>query len=80
MFTPWRSAWLDSDEKYQIFLEDEFKDARPPGGQKDLNADITIFVAFSPWYAWWTSAKEFRFVTKKLSDGKTYWIPMPLNK
>jgi hypothetical protein len=41
---------------------------------------ITIIVSYSPWRMPWTSTKEFRFVTKQHSDGKTYWMPIPLNR
>ncbi len=72
---------MSPDEKYQIFIEDLIKVAKiPEDGRMELNANITIGVDFSPWYAPWRNTKEFRFVTKKLSDGKTYWIPIPLNK
>jgi len=42
----------------------------------------TIAVVYTPWrMPWfWRPMKEFRFITKKLSDGKIYWVPTPLNR
>lgn len=76
----WFANWLNPDEKFQIFLEDLMKEASPIGKPKDLNGNITIYVEYSSWYAFWRDSKEFRFITRKLSDGKTYWIPIPLHR
>jgi hypothetical protein len=77
VFMPWTIKWLDTDEKYQVALEDAIK--------VDLTkqietANITIAVIYSPWRMFWRNTKEFRFITKKLSDSKVYWIPTPLNR
>jgi hypothetical protein len=74
-----RVKWLDTDEKYQIALEEILK---LPGSQQFPSADITIAVEYTPWrMPWfWRNRKEYRFVTKKRSDGKIYWVPIPLNR
>jgi hypothetical protein len=77
--TAWFVKWLDVDEKFQIAIEEGIKvDARK---QID-NANFTIAVVYTPWLmpSFWRNTKEFRFVTKKLSDGKIYWTPIPLNR
>lgn len=80
-FIPWHADWFSPDEKYQIFLDQAIAGASNVATHRtELNADITVYVEFSPWYAPWRSSKEFRFVTKKLIDGKTYWTPIPLYK
>ncbi|HEY1798052.1 MAG TPA: hypothetical protein VGG57_18205 [Stellaceae bacterium] len=79
-FTPWKIKWLDVDEKYQIALEDMF---RIGGSNRQIeNADITIGITYTPWRmpAFWRNTKEFRFITKKMNDGKIYWLPTPLNR
>jgi hypothetical protein len=78
-FAPWFVKWLDIDEKYQIAIEDLLK---PAAGAQAINANITIGVTYTPWRmpSFWRITKEFRFVTKKRSDGKIYWIPTPLNR
>ena len=79
VFTFWHVKWLDSDEKWQVPLEEAFSTGTPEQLQ---NADITIAVIYTPWrMPWfWRNTIEYRFVTKKLSDGKIYWIPTPLNR
>lgn len=70
----WTAKWLNPDEKWQISLEDEFV-----GFQPIENADITIAVTYSPWFVpFWRPTKQFRFIARKLSDRKIYWIPTPL--
>ena len=80
-FQPWDIKWLDVDEKYQIALEDFFKNKKLPSQQID-NADLTIAITYTPWrMPWfWRNTKEFRFVTQERSDGKVYWTPTPLNR
>jgi hypothetical protein len=77
--TGWFFHWLDVDEKAQIPIESGIKNGIDPRQQID-HANITIAVAYSPWWAPWRNIRQFRFVTRKLSDGKTYWSPEPLNK
>jgi hypothetical protein len=74
----WSVKWLDTDEKWQIALEQAVSLHSP---QQIEKANITIAVTYSPWLMpWpWRYTREFRFITKKLSDGKIYWIPTPLN-
>jgi hypothetical protein len=73
----WRIKWLDADERWQIALEETIN-----GGSAAQveNADITISVEYTPWrFPWfWRSEKQLRFVTRKRSDGKIYWVPTPL--
>jgi hypothetical protein len=75
----WRVRWLDADEKWQIALEEAISIGHTK--QQIENADITIGVEYTPWWLpeFWRDTKEFRFVTKKRSDGKIYWVPTPLN-
>ncbi len=78
-FAPWFVKWLDVDEKYQIIIED----ALSLGDSTQIqNANITIAVIYTPWFmpSWWRSTREFRFITRKLSNGKIYWVPVPLNR
>ena len=80
VFGPWLVKWLDADEKYQIALEELI---RIRGESRQIqSANITIGVIYTPWRmpAFWRNTKEFRFVTKKRSDGKIYWISTPLNR
>ena len=77
--TFWFVEWLDTDEKWQIALEN----ALSTGTARQMEtANITIAVIYTPWrMPWfWRPMKEFRFITKKLSDGKIYWIATPLNR
>jgi hypothetical protein len=79
IYDPWHLAWLDVDEKYQVPLEEILtRDQK----QQIEDANITIGVIYTPWRMpqFWRVTKEFRFVTKKLRDGKIYWIPTPLNR
>jgi hypothetical protein len=80
-FLPWHTKWLDSDEKFSIALE-EFIKLGANQRQQFSAANITIKVNYYPWRIWWfwKPLKEFRFVTKRLSDGKIYWTPTPLNR
>jgi hypothetical protein len=78
VFTPWSVKWLDVDEKYEIAIEDAL---RRRGKEQIEKADITIKVIYTPWrLPFWRSQKEFRFVTKRRSDGKIYWTAVPLNR
>jgi hypothetical protein len=82
-FKPWFTKWLDVDEKYQIAIEDALRPATPDKqGQQIENANVTIGIMYTPWRmpAFWRITKQFRFVTKKLSDGKIYWTSTPLNR
>ncbi len=74
----WHIKWLDADERWQIALEEEINGG---AAAQVENADITISVGYIPWRLPWfgRSEKQFRFVTKKRSDGKIYWAPTPLN-
>jgi hypothetical protein len=82
IFTSWTIKWLDVDEKYQIAIEDAIKVATASGAQQVQSANITIAVIYTPWRmpSFWKSTKEFRFITKRRSDGKIYWVPTPLNR
>jgi hypothetical protein len=73
----WFVRWLDVDEKYEIPIESGIRTDGPI-----QNANITIAVTYTPWWMppFWRNTKEFRFVTKRLSDGKTYWTHVPLNR
>jgi hypothetical protein len=77
--TSWFVRWLATDEKWQIALEEVI--SRGDATQME-SADITISIEYTPWWmpTFWRNIKEFRFVTKKRSDGKIYWIPTPLNR
>jgi hypothetical protein len=75
----WKARWLDVDERWQIALEE--------GLQVDAvkqieNADIAVAITYTPWWmpTFWHNTKEFRFSTKKRSDGRIYWVPIPLTR
>jgi hypothetical protein len=74
----WQIKWLDADERWQLALEDVF-----PGttATQIETANMTISLEYTPWYlpSFWRNLRQFRFVTKKRSDGKIYWVPTPLN-
>jgi hypothetical protein len=74
---PWFVRWLDTDERYQVALEDAVRLAQIRQSER---ANITIAVIYSPWWMPWRATKEFRFVAKRRSDGKIYWTPTPLNR
>ena len=71
----WHRKWLSVDEKTTVIWDDAFHNQT--SGNIDY-ADIIITVAYQPWYVPWRNEKSFRFVTKKLSDGKLHWIPRPI--
>ena len=77
----WQIRWLDVDEKYQIALEDLI---HRYGNKQIEKANITIIVQYEPWWLppFWPfrQTREFRFITRKLSDGRIYWTPFPLNR
>jgi hypothetical protein len=72
--TPWRVNTLEPDGRYTIALEDLFK-AAPL-----VFADISIAIEYRPVLLPWRHKIEFRFVTRKLSDGKLYWFARPSKK
>jgi hypothetical protein len=79
-FGPWFIKWLDVDEKYQIAIEDALTNSF--NKQKQIeSANLTIAITYTPCRmpGFWRITKEFRFITKQLSDGKIYWVPTPLN-
>jgi hypothetical protein len=78
-FIRWKITWLDTDEKFQVPMEEVI---RLSNGQQFEKADITVGIIYTPWRmpSFWRIAKEFRFVTETLSDGRIYWIPTPLNR
>ena len=68
---------LDKNEKYQIALEDMM--VMEGSSRQPAQADITIAISYTIWgLPWWPLNKEFRFTTRKLSDGNIYWFPRPL--
>lgn len=71
-FIPWFRPWLAIDEKYDIAIEELFE------GLSIGYADIAISVAYNPWHLPITLEKQFRFETRKLSDGKMYWFGRPI--
>ena len=73
----WFVSWLDTDEEYQIALEELLA---LPGARQFEVADITIAIEYNLWRMPWRNTTEFRFVTKQRSDGKIYWVPTPLNR
>lgn len=73
MFDPWFRPWLAIDEKYDIAIEDLFK--APPLAY----ADIAISVTYNPWRLPVRLEKQFRFETRKMSDGKMYWFSKPID-
>jgi hypothetical protein len=80
IYGPWHIAWLDVDEKYQIALEEALRLSNNSPKQFE-SADITISITYTPWRLWFLrTTREFRFVTKRRSDGKIYWTPVPLNR
>ena len=79
LFEPWHLKWLDVDEKHQLPIEEALK----VGPREQIeDANITIVIAYTPWRmpSFWRNTKQFRFVTKKLSDGRIYWTPVPINR
>jgi hypothetical protein len=80
LYQPWFTHWLGVDEKYQIAIEDVLK-LENDSPEQIQEAEITIGVIYTPYWmpTFWRNTKEFRFITKKRSDGKIYWVPTPLN-
>jgi hypothetical protein len=74
----WTVKWLDVDERYEIALESLIK--MQDSKRQVTSANITIIVGYAPWLMPWRNKREFRFVTEKLSDGRVYWVPTPLNR
>ena len=72
----WQVDWLDTDEKYELNLED-LLNIKPSDHIE--RADITIFIMYEPWRLPKQRTRQFRFLARPLSDGKIYWEPMPLN-
>lgn len=68
----WDRPRLNTDDKYQIALEDILQ--RAPGVQL-YYANISVIVRYQPWFLPLTEEKEFRFFTRKI-DGKLYWVSM----
>lgn len=80
VFAPWSIKWLDVDEKYEIALEEALKSRSDPRMQIE-RANMTIGITYTPWrLPFLRSTREFRFVTTERSDGKIYWVPVPLNR
>lgn len=79
----WHVRWLNSDEKFQIALED-FMKAQPASPKQIEKANMTISIKYEPWRIplpeRWKPQRQFRFVTKKLSNGTIFWVPTPLNQ
>jgi hypothetical protein len=73
--TNWRHSWMRVDEKESVIWSDAFRNQTP--GILDY-ADIIITIAYSPWVFPFHRQKTFRFVTRKLGDGKVYWLPRPM--
>jgi hypothetical protein len=71
----WLHHRLAMDEKYSVTLQDAFPLPKESFGQ----ADISIVVSFDPWIIPVRQQKEFRFVTRKTSDGKYRWFPQTID-
>jgi hypothetical protein len=79
----WHLRWLDSDEKFEIALEEVLR--REPNSPKQIEkANVVVSIKYEPWFVplpeKWKPTRQFRFITRKLSDGKIYWTPTPLNR
>ena len=73
--TSWQHSRMEVDERDSVTWNDAFHNQTP--GILDY-ADIIITVAYRPWIVPWHMEKSFRFVTRKLSDGKIHWLSRPL--
>lgn len=77
----WRVRWLDVDERLEIPME-ELLDFGKGAPNQIERANITVAVKYRPWGMPWPfiSERQFRFITKRLSDGRIYWMPTPLRR
>jgi hypothetical protein len=66
----WHAPYIGIDDKHTITVDDMFR------GQIGY-ADISVVIAYSPWFLPWRREREFRFETRKLGDGKIYWFAHP---
>jgi hypothetical protein len=73
--TTWQHSRMDGDERDSVTWNDAFHNRTT--GVLDF-ADIIITVAYRPWILPWRREKTFRFVTRKLGDGKIHWLSRPL--
>jgi len=60
----WAVRRLYMDERHTITIEDMI-------ASKIGYADISIVISYTPWFLPWRREKEFRFQTRKLSDGNS---------
>lgn len=74
--TTWQHSRLDMDEKFTAAWDDAVHNHTQ--GVVDY-ADIIITVLYRPWFLPWHSEKTFRFVARKLSDGKMHWFSQPMS-
>jgi len=72
----WHHSRLGMDERFTATWDDAFHNDIT-GGVIDY-ADIIITINYRPWFLPWYGQKTFRFVTRKLGDGKFYWFSRPL--
>ena len=82
IYPPWQNHKLGIDGRWQISLDDFFKDETP-----NLNSgDITIIVSFTPWpwaiIADWPfrHAKQFRLKATMQADNKWHWLAQPIDR
>jgi hypothetical protein len=70
-FSEWNIRSLTMDEKYTIRLGDFL------GVNYFAGADISITIAYQPWFIPILREKEFRFVTRTEDDGTISWLSKP---
>ena len=71
----WQGLTIGKGEKFTVSLGD-FLYVRGGGGIR--YADIAVAVHYNPWFLPFRREAIFRFVTRTLPDGKTYWFPSPV--
>jgi hypothetical protein len=75
----WTARVMTMDERETIKWSDLFKN-NPARPATLYRADISIDVAFQPWFIPIPTEKEFRFETELESNGSMVWRSVPLDK
>jgi hypothetical protein len=74
----WSGHRLSSDERFTITLTDILQyNSRDP--EYFRGADIAIGVSYQVWKIPITLERQFRFTTKRQSDGQLYWYSSPMD-
>jgi hypothetical protein len=71
----WMTSWMWPDEVETFSLEDLIRNF-----SEISYSDISMIVTFKPaGFSLFQQKKEFKFLMRKLSDGKRHWIPRPVD-